>query len=176
MLASFCGGAKNLKPSLALAISVRTHRGPSNEYSHYVQPCASGCSWEAIQFRWPRDCESMIHAVDNDYPLSRDCLAHSNYHLGVAQARWDNTGLILPGPTIMRRRVRGTRCGPASMLISCLLASLEKLGQDIRPVSHDAVHPVAKQATHVGFGVDGPDVDPKPLSVRSPDEPRRHYS
>src|SRR5215212_7299585 len=92
------------------------------------------------------------------------------------EASWDNAALELSGPTVMRRRVRGTRCGPASTLVRCLLASLEKLGQDIRPVSHDAVHPVAKQAAHVGFGVDGPDVDPKPLPVRCPDEPRRHYS
>src|SRR5919106_1804060 len=76
----------------------------------------------------------------------------------------------------MRGRGRGTRCGPARRLVRCLPTSLEKLGQDIRPVSHDAVNPVAKQAAHVGFGVDGPDVDPKPLSVRRPDEPRRHYS
>src|SRR5215211_7765517 len=32
--------------------------------------------------------------------------------------------------------------------VRCLLVSLEKLGQDIRPVSHDTVHPVAKQAAH----------------------------
>src|ERR687889_1549413 len=70
---------------------------------------------------------------------------------------------------------RGTRRDPRGPQ-ACPLWFLEKLGQDVRTIGHDAIDPVAEQAAHVGLRVDGPHVDPQPTLVSCPDEFRRHHA
>src|SRR5918993_4354135 len=55
-------------------------------------------------------------------------------------------------------------------------SSLKHPIQNVRSVSHDPVHPISEQATHVRLGIDGPHVHPHAQLVRRPNEARGYQA